>query len=111
MAVSLGELAVRFGCELRGDPARASTASATLANAQPRALAFLAESRYRAQLAATRAAAVVAGCRSAADACPTAALICNNPHATYARIAACCIPRPPSPPGFMPRALVASECP
>ena len=47
MAVSLGELAVRFGCELRGDPQTRVERVATLANADAHALAFLANPRYR----------------------------------------------------------------
>src|SRR5207244_3508710 len=58
MSVSLGELAVRFGCELRGDPDRRVGHVATLANADERSLAFLANPHYRQQLAATRAADV-----------------------------------------------------
>ena len=59
MSVSLGELAVRFGCELRGDPEVRVERVATLANADAHSLTFLANPRYRAQLADTRAGAVV----------------------------------------------------
>ncbi|MBV8505007.1 MAG: UDP-3-O-(3-hydroxymyristoyl)glucosamine N-acyltransferase, partial [Alphaproteobacteria bacterium] len=65
MAVTLGELAVRFGCELRGDPAILVDSVATLGRAHPRALCFLANPRYRRQLAATSAAAVVLEARYA----------------------------------------------
>lgn len=106
MSLSLGELAVRFGCELRGDPDTHVEHVATLANADARSLAFLANPRYRHQLATTRAAAVVLGAASAAE-CPTAILLSDNPYATYARIAA--ILHPPSAvvPGIHPTALVA----
>ncbi len=53
MVVTLGEIAVRFGCELRGDPQREVDSVATLAAAHPRAVTFLAESRHRAALAQT----------------------------------------------------------
>jgi len=107
MSVSLGELAVRFGCELRGDPEARVEHVATLANADEHSLAFLANPRYRAQLSATRAAAVVLGAKSAAD-CPTAVLLCDNPYATYARIAALLHPLPKVVPGIHPTALVAA---
>ena len=55
MSLSLGELAVRFGCELRGDPDTRIERVATLANADGASIAFLANPRYRPQLAATRA--------------------------------------------------------
>src|SRR5215813_3242011 len=108
MSVSLGELAVRFGCELRGDPATSIERVATLVSADARSLAFLANPRYRAQLADTRAAAVVT---SAADApgCQAALLVCENPYATYARIAALLHPPPPLNPGVHPTALVAAS--
>ena len=108
MSVSLGELAVRFGCELRGDPQARVERVATLANADAHALAFLANPRYRPQLARTRAAAVVLDAASAAD-CPTPVLLAANPYATYARIAAILHPEPPSAPGVHATALVAAS--
>jgi UDP-3-O-[3-hydroxymyristoyl] glucosamine N-acyltransferase len=107
MAVSLGELAVRFGCELRGDPDRRIERVGTLAAADAGALAFLANSRYRAQLTGTRAAAVVLNAASA-DGCPTATLVCENPYATYARIAAVLYPLPPLNPGIHASAVVST---
>ncbi|MGH8288695.1 MAG: UDP-3-O-(3-hydroxymyristoyl)glucosamine N-acyltransferase [Steroidobacteraceae bacterium] len=106
MGVSLGELAVRFGCELRGDPGVQVERVATLADADSSSLAFIANPRYRLQLASSRAAAVVLDAQSAAD-CSTAALVCENPHATYARIAAVLHPLPAAPPGRHPSAVIA----
>ena len=108
MAVSLGELAVRFGCELRGDPDIKVERVATLGGAEGGALSFLANPRYRAQLAATRAAAVVLSAAAAAD-CPTAMLVSENPYLTYARIAALLHPPPPLAPGVHPTALIAAS--
>jgi len=108
MSVSLGELAVRFGCELRGDPQARVEHVATLSNADSNALAFLANPRYRAQLATTRAAAVVLKPEAAAD-CPTHVLLAENPYATYARIAALLHPSPAAPPGVHPTALIAAS--
>jgi UDP-3-O-[3-hydroxymyristoyl] glucosamine N-acyltransferase len=106
MSISLGELAVRFGCELRGDPDVCVDRVATLADADAHSLAFLANPRYRQQLATTGAGAVVLDAASAAD-CSTAALVSANPHATYARIAAVLHPLPAAPPGAHPTAVVA----
>jgi len=108
MSVSLGELAVRFGCELRGDPQARVERVATLANADAQALAFLANPRYRTQLAHTRAGAVVLDAAAAAD-CPTHVLVAANPYATYARIAAILHPEPPPVPGVHATALVAAS--
>jgi UDP-3-O-[3-hydroxymyristoyl] glucosamine N-acyltransferase len=106
MSVSLGELAVRFGCELRGDPDARVERVATLGNADGQALAFLANPRYRALLAETRAAAVVLRPQEA-TACGAALLLCANPYATYARIAMLLHPPPPLAPGVHPTALIA----
>ena len=106
MPVSLGELAVRFGCELRGDPDTLVERVATLANADERSLAFLANPRYRPQLAETRAAAVVLSAASA-NGCRSALLLCENPYATYARIAALLHPLSPPAAGVHPSAIVA----
>jgi UDP-3-O-[3-hydroxymyristoyl] glucosamine N-acyltransferase len=105
MGLALGELAVRFGCELRGDPAVRVTRVATLAAAGPGELAFLANPHYRAQLAATRAGVVVLDAANAAN-CPVAALVHSNPYAAYARMAACLHPEPAEPPGIHPTACI-----
>jgi UDP-3-O-[3-hydroxymyristoyl] glucosamine N-acyltransferase len=108
MSVSIGELAVEFGCELRGDPGVVVERVATLADADERSVAFVANPRYRRELAATRAGAVVLDA-AAAGACPAAALVCRNPHATYARIAAVLHPLPAAPAGIDPSAVVSPE--
>ncbi len=105
MRISLGELAVRFGCELRGDPAALVDSVATLGEAHGRAVAFLADSRHKRELGATRAAAVVLD-RDAATACPVAALVSENPRATYARIAAALYPRERPAAGVHPTAVI-----
>jgi UDP-3-O-[3-hydroxymyristoyl] glucosamine N-acyltransferase len=95
MAIALGELAVRFGCELRGDPQLLIDHIAPLESAGPGALSFLATPKLAQQLAATRASAVVLEPRSV-EGCPVAALITGNPHATFARMAHLIYP-PPAP--------------
>jgi UDP-3-O-[3-hydroxymyristoyl] glucosamine N-acyltransferase len=108
MAVSLGELAVRFGCELRGDPDTRVTRVGTLANADGQSVAFLSESRNRRELANTQAAVVILDPASA-DICPTAALICNNPRATFARITTLLHPRQLPEAGVHPTAVVSAS--
>ncbi|HUG72776.1 MAG TPA: UDP-3-O-(3-hydroxymyristoyl)glucosamine N-acyltransferase [Steroidobacteraceae bacterium] len=103
-SLSLGQLAVRFGCGLRGDPDRTVDSVATLAGG-PRSLGFLANPALLAELAATRLAAVVIEPRHM-DGCPVDALLHANPHATFARIAAVLHPPPPPVPGVHPTATV-----
>jgi UDP-3-O-[3-hydroxymyristoyl] glucosamine N-acyltransferase len=98
MTASLGELAVRFGCVLKGDPDARVSHVATLAGADASALTFLANPRYRRFLPQTRAGAVVLDAKFA-DECPVPALISKNPYATYARIAALLHPAPSVEPG------------
>jgi UDP-3-O-[3-hydroxymyristoyl] glucosamine N-acyltransferase len=105
MTVRLGELAVRFGCELRGDPDVLIERVATLHEAAPGSIAFLANPRYRRFLGATRASCVVLAEEAAAD-CPVAALVSRNPYATYARIAQLLYPEPEFAPGRHPTAVV-----
>jgi UDP-3-O-[3-hydroxymyristoyl] glucosamine N-acyltransferase len=106
VSVSLGELAVRFGCELRGNPDTLVERIGTLANADSHCVAYLSEARNRRELAATRAAVVVLQ-PAAADGCPTASLICNNPRATFARITSLLHPAPHRPAGIHPSAIVS----
>ncbi len=108
MTISLGELAVRFGCELRGDPATPVDSVATLGQAHARAVAFLADKRHRRQLAETRAAAVVLE-PELAPSCPVASLVTDNPRALFARIAAVLHPQERPPPGVHATAWVAPD--
>jgi UDP-3-O-[3-hydroxymyristoyl] glucosamine N-acyltransferase len=105
MAIALGELAVRFGCELRGDPDVAVDHVAPLSNAGEGALSFLANPRLAAQLSSTRATAVVLDPANAVS-CPAAVLITAYPHALYARIASLLYPLPPLRPGLHASAIV-----
>lgn len=105
MATTLGELAVRFGLELAGDPGTEVTGVATLASAGPGTVTFLANPRYRRHLPVTRAAAVVLDADSAAD-CRVAALVTANPYAAFARIAQLLHPQPAVQGGVHPSAVV-----
>lgn len=105
MSFTLGELAVRFGCTLKGDPDTRVSRVATLEDAGPDAITFLANPKYRRFLAQTRAGAVIVEPRLA-DACPGAALLGANPYAIYARIATLLHPAPAAAPGLHPSAVV-----
>jgi UDP-3-O-[3-hydroxymyristoyl] glucosamine N-acyltransferase len=105
MPLRLAELAVRYGCELQGDPDATVDRVAALQEAGPGSVAFLANPRYRRHLAVTRATAVVLDAASAAT-CPVAALVARNPYATFARIAQQLHPSPPASAGVHPSAVV-----
>ena len=103
---SLGELAVRFGLKLQGEPSLSVHRVATLSHADAGSVSFLANSRYRRQLETTRATAVLL---TPADApsCPVAALIDPNPYLAYARIATLMYPHTLPAAGVHPTAVVA----
>jgi UDP-3-O-[3-hydroxymyristoyl] glucosamine N-acyltransferase len=104
--LSLGELAVRFGLKLKGEPSLKVDRVATLSNARAGSLSFFTNPVYRRQLVATQATAVVLNEADAAD-CPVAALIDRNPYLTYARISALLHPQDPIKPGIHPSAVVS----
>jgi UDP-3-O-[3-hydroxymyristoyl] glucosamine N-acyltransferase len=108
MPARLAELAVRFGCELRGDPDTLIDRVAPLQDAGPGAISFLANPQYRRHLPATRASAVVLDAAMVAE-CPVAALVTRNPYATYARIAQLLYPVPPVVAGRHPSAIVEPD--
>jgi UDP-3-O-[3-hydroxymyristoyl] glucosamine N-acyltransferase len=108
MAATLGQLAAEFGCELDGDPAIVVNRVGTLANAAPDAVTFLANSQYRTQLAATRAAAVILAPRDRGT-CPVASLVHPEPYLTYARIAASLHPPTAAVAGVHSSAVVAAS--
>jgi UDP-3-O-[3-hydroxymyristoyl] glucosamine N-acyltransferase len=105
---SLGELAVRFGLALRGDPELRISRVATLSNAGTGALSFLANPHYRRQMEATQATAVVVGPADAQE-CPCAALIDPNPYLAYARIADLLHPKVLPAPGVHASAVVSGS--
>ena len=81
---SLEELATALGIGFSGDPRRQLRGLATLSSAGPEQLAFLANSKYLSQLAATRAGAVILH-PDHAEQCPVDCLLSEHPYLTYVR--------------------------
>lgn len=105
MTATLGEIAAAINAELRGDPAHEITNVASLHNAAPGDLTFYANTRYRAELEATRASAVMLAAADA-QACPTASLVTEDPYLAYAKAARFLNPVPEFTPGIHPSAVV-----
>ena len=105
---TLGELATRFGLICRGDGRQPVSGVGTLATAGPGQIAFLANPRYRKQLANARAAAVILREADAA-ACPVACLIADDPYVAFAKISALFEPEPVSAPGIHASSVVAAD--
>ncbi len=108
MPVSLGELATRFGCELIGDPDAVINDVASLSRAGEGCISFLSNPAFREQLSSTKAAAVILR-EDDAGFCPVAALVTDNPYATYARMAAVVVPAPSYEAGIHPSAVVSES--
>jgi len=108
--VRLDEIVARFGGSVVGDGSVAITGLATLESAGQRQLSFLANPKYHAQLAATKAAAVILAPEMAGG-CPVAAIVTPQPYLYFARVSQW-LNAPPRPePGIHATAVVAAEVP
>jgi len=105
MAISLTELAQRLDAELRGDGSLSVSAVATLTEAGPGDVSFLANPKYRAYLAGTRATAVIVAAADA-DLAGVPVLLCENPYAAFARAVGVLYPPAQARRGVHPSAVV-----
>jgi UDP-3-O-[3-hydroxymyristoyl] glucosamine N-acyltransferase len=106
--VRLGDIAARFGGEVVGDPQVPISQVATLRGAAPGEIAFLVHAKYRSDLGATRAAAVIVGAEDR-DATALPRIVCKDPYAYFARVSALFNPPAPIAPGVHPSAVVAPD--
>ncbi len=109
VAHTLAELAARFALRAIGEPSLPVMGVATLHEAGPTDLGFLANPRYRGQLAHTRAGVVVLREEDAPARERGACLIAPDPYLAYARIAALYERRPAARPGIHPSACIAAD--
>jgi UDP-3-O-[3-hydroxymyristoyl] glucosamine N-acyltransferase len=96
--ISLGEIASRLGGRVVGDAGVLIEQVASLEHAQGRDIVFFSSARYKAQLAATRAAAVILGPQDE----PLTRLpriVSDNPYAYFARLSQLLNPAPAPRPG------------
>lgn len=110
MSASLDEIVARLGGELAGDGTIRIEGIGTLSGAGPGQLSFLSNSKYRSQLKATRAAAVIVSPDAAGD-CPVAAIVTPQPYLYYARAAQWLCSQPKPQPGIHPSAVVETTLP
>ena len=108
--MKLADIVARFGGELRGDGDLSIVKLASIEQAGPDDLAFLANPKYRASLARTRAAAVILSAATAAD-CPVACIVCDQPYLYYARLSQWLGARPRTPAQRHPSAVIDSLLP
>ena len=105
IVLNSADLATQFDLELRGDPAQPVEGVATLARAGVHQLAFLANPRYRQQLAASSAGLVVMRADDA-EGFAGNALIAKDPYVAFAKIAALFDTRPARVPGVHAMAAI-----
>lgn len=102
---TLAELASRCGGEVRGDGSVRLRSVATIQNAGPGSIAFLANPHYRRFLASTGASALILAPADAEE-CTLPALLTSNPYLLYARVATLLAPAPAERSGVHPAAHV-----
>ncbi|MSO36437.1 MAG: UDP-3-O-(3-hydroxymyristoyl)glucosamine N-acyltransferase [Acidobacteria bacterium] len=105
--MTLGELARRLECPVEGDSGIEIHRVAKIETAGPGDLTFLANPKYAAALASTKASAVIAG--ADVEGAPCAVIRSASPYLTFARAAQALSPERPPEPGVHPLAWVSAE--
>lgn len=103
--VRLADITARLGGELIGDPQIEVSQVATLKSAGPQHISFFAQGRYRDDLNATSAAAVVLG-EEERDATTRARIVAADPYFYFAQVSRLLNPTPGFDAGVHPTALV-----
>ena len=104
----LAEIVGRLGGELVGDPTVEVRGVATLQSARAGDLSFLVQPKYRPELAATRASAVILP-QAERDATGLPRIVCGDPYAYFAHVTQLFNPPAPVVPGVHPQAVVAPD--
>ncbi|ACY83592.1 UDP-3-O-(3-hydroxymyristoyl)glucosamine N-acyltransferase [Edwardsiella piscicida] len=104
-SIRLADLAQQLNAELHGDGDLVITGVASMHSAQANQITFLSNSRYREQLAACQAGAVVLT-QADLEFCPQAALVVKNPYLTYAMMAQIMDTTPAPASGIAPSASI-----
>ncbi|MFE8073228.1 UDP-3-O-(3-hydroxymyristoyl)glucosamine N-acyltransferase [Marinobacteraceae bacterium S3BR75-40.1] len=104
-SLTLEEIALWLGAELRGDAQTRITGLATLQDAGEGDIAFLSNPKYARHLSATGASAVLVS-EETAQACPTNVLVLENPYLGYARLSHRFDPAPEPKAGIHPSAVI-----
>ncbi|WP_456024374.1 UDP-3-O-(3-hydroxymyristoyl)glucosamine N-acyltransferase [Pseudomonas protegens] len=108
VTIKLGQLAEFLGATLRGDPEKQITGLATLQEAGPAQLSFLANPQYRKYLAGSQAAALLLK-EADAEGFAGNALVVPDPYLAYARISHLFDPKPKATAGIHPSAVIAAD--
>ena len=104
-AYRLDDIAKRLGGSVVGNADVIISQVATLESAQAHQIAFLANSKYRAQLDSTKAGAVILS-EADAEATSLPRIVCNNPYAYFAKLSSLLNPPPQAVAGIHASAVV-----
>jgi len=104
-AYRLEDIVTRFGGRVLGNAGVLISQIATLDSAKADQIAFLANSKYRAQLDTTHAGAIILGVADA-EATTLPRIVCENPYAYFAKLSAFLNPLPQVVAGIHPSAVV-----
>src|SRR5690349_15914370 len=105
--LTLGQIVARLGGRVAGNPQTLVHQVASLESADFRHISLFIGTRYRAKLAATRAAAVVLGPQAEGET-TRPRIVADNPYAYFARLSQLFNPLVLQPAGVHPSAVVAS---
>lgn len=108
MAATLAEIAKHIGATLHGDAALFISSVGTLKGATEGQISFLANSKYRSQLAESSASAVILHPRDL-EHCQCAALVMDNPYVGFALVAQLLDDTPASASDVAPTAVIAAD--
>lgn len=108
MSHTLGEIAERFGLELKGEGSIVISGVCSLSPGKPGCIGFLNNPKFRPQLASTQAGAVIVGKRDGATFTGNG-LVAPDPYLAFARIAALFDHSRDFEPGIHPSAVIASD--
>ena len=103
----LADIAAQLGGRVLGDGEVRVAQVATLENAQSSHISFLANSKYRIQLANTCAGAVILG-EADAQATDLPRIVSDNPYAYFAKVSALLNPLPEARPGVHSAAVIGA---
>ena len=101
----LAQIVQRFGGEILGNPRTPITQVASLENAGAQHISFLAHRKYRKQLCATHAGAVILG-RADGSLTQRPRIACDDPYMYFAKVSALFNPPPAVKPGVHRTAVV-----
>lgn len=104
-SVRLADIAAQLGGEVVGDPETRVSQVATLKSAGPEHISFFAQGRYREELQATRAGAVIVSAEER-DATTLPRIVCADPYLYFAQVSRLLNPPAPVQPGVHPSAVI-----